>query len=119
MKLFEFFGRTSAPKQSSDKEDDNFSKDELFWFLIDNDNLYKKYVFPIAKKIKKKRTLPKESIIKEFLPMVNKGCLEFAEDKKIFGKPSKLFSKELREELCERLYDHYRDDIVKDQYKLG
>lgn len=119
MKLFEFFGKTLNSKQSSEKDDTAFSKDELFWFLIDHDDLYKKYIFPIAKKIKRNKNYTQEKIVKDFLPMVNQGCLEFAREKKIIGKLSKLFPKEMREELCEKLHEHYYDDIVKDRYKLG
>jgi glutathionyl-hydroquinone reductase len=119
MKLLEFFGRSLNPKQSSDKEDDKFSKDDLFWFLIDNDQLYKKHFLPIARKIKNESKVSKEIITKEFLPMVNQGCLEFIKKEKIFGKPSKLFPKDLREEMCEKLYDHYYEDVVKGKYRLG
>jgi len=119
MILKEFFGRTLNFEKSSDKEDEKFSKDDLFWSIVDNDHLHKKHFFPIARKIKNEGKYSRESAIKEFLPMVNQGCLEFANEKKIFGKPSKLFPKDLREELCERLHDHYYEDIVKGQYKLG
>ena len=30
-----------------------------------------------------------------------------------------MFSKELRKDMCERLYDHFKEDIIKDQYKIG
>jgi hypothetical protein len=53
------------------------------------------------------------------MPMVNKGCLEYYEENDLKGRPETLFSKDLREELCEKLYDHFCDDIVKDKYKLG
>jgi hypothetical protein len=35
------------------------------------------------------------------------------------GRPGKLFPKEMRDDLCERLFDHYVDGIKKDHYKLG
>jgi hypothetical protein len=35
------------------------------------------------------------------------------------GKLGKLFTKEMREELCHRLHDHFYDDVTKGQYKLG
>jgi hypothetical protein len=35
------------------------------------------------------------------------------------GKLGKIFSEELRKDMCERLYDHYKEDIVKEKYKLG
>lgn len=119
MKLLEFFGRSVDTNKTSDKTDEKFSKDDLFWSIIDNDNLHKKHFFPIAKKMKTEGRYSKETIIKEFLPMVNQGCLEFAKEKKIFGKPSKLFPKDLREEMCEKLYNHYQEDVTKDKYQLG
>ena len=38
---------------------------------------------------------------------------------KMTGRPGKLFPKEMRNDLCERLLDHYVDGIKKDHYKLG
>jgi Holliday junction DNA helicase RuvA len=35
------------------------------------------------------------------------------------GKLGAEFPKEMREDLCHRLHDHYRDDIKKDIYKIG
>ena len=122
MKLFEFFGRSSPMKDESKKETDKFSKDELFWFILDNDKLHKEHFFPLAKKIKEghmNNTLNDSAIRKKFMPMVNKGCLEFQEHEHLPGRPDKLFSEELREELCNRLYDHYKDDIVRGIYKIG
>jgi hypothetical protein len=58
-------------------------------------------------------------ILNTFMPMVIKGCREYYADKKMQGKLGKVFSKDLREEMCKRLYDHYKDDIKKDVYKLG
>jgi hypothetical protein len=35
------------------------------------------------------------------------------------GKLGKMFSQELRSDMCERLLDHYKDDIVNGKYKVG
>jgi hypothetical protein len=51
--------------------------------------------------------------------MVEKGCKEYYAKNKMSGRLGKVFPLELREEMCERLYDHYRDDVLKDIYKLG
>jgi hypothetical protein len=54
----------------------------------------------------------------EFMPMVEKGCMEYYKHEKMKGLPKKLFPKELREELCEKLHDHYREGLLKDEYKI-
>jgi hypothetical protein len=77
---------------------------------------------PLAKKIKHQhegKDFDKEALIKEFMPMVEKGCKEYYAKNKMSGRLGKVFPLELREEMCERLYDHYRDDVLQDKYKLG
>ena len=123
MLLKEFFGHNLDLKtHSSKKDDDKKTHDDLFWYILDHDKLHKDYFHPLAKKIKQAHDsgkADKGALVKEFLPMVNKGCKEYYTKKKLHGKLGKLFSKEVREELCERLYDHYCEDILKDKYKLG
>jgi hypothetical protein len=121
MLLNEFFGH-SINLKTSDKKDDKNQSDELFWYFIDHDKLHKDYVMPIAQKIKhshKKGTVDVKALVDSFMPMVEKGCMEFYHKKKLEGSPGKVFPKEMREELCQRLYDHYCDDVLKDEYKLG
>jgi hypothetical protein len=116
MLLNEFFGKPLDVTKSSKEGSDNFT-DELFWYIIDHDKLHKDYVIPLAKKIKAKPN--STETIKEFMPMIEKGCKEFYAKKNMTGKLGKLFPKELREELCERVHDHFRDDILQDKYNLG
>lgn len=123
MKLFEFFGRSinlDKPKQD-DRRDKELDHD-LFWFILDHDKLHKDYFFPLARKIKsthKTESYNKEQVVAEFMPMVEKGCKEYYIKNKMQGKLGKAFPKELREELCEKLYNHYYEDIIKDCYNLG
>ena len=123
MKLMEFFGKpVDMYKEMSKERNGDHIGDDLFWYIIDHDKLHKDFFHPIAKKVKedhKKNKLDKEKITMEFLPMVNKGCMEFYHHHKMKGRPGKLFSEELRKDMCERLYDHYKEDIIKDQYKIG
>jgi hypothetical protein len=124
MLLNEFFGRAiKAGKQQDKKHTDQDEKnDDLFWYLIDHDKLHKDFFLPIAQKIKKEHAsnkLDKESCIMEFMPMVNKGCMEYYKHKKLNGKLGKVFPKKIREELCEKMYDHYCEDILNDNYSLG
>ena len=123
MKLMEFFGKSvDVTKQQGEDKDDKEMRDELFWFILDHDLLHKDFFHPIAIKIKKANSdgeIDKEEICNAFMPMVKKGCLEFYQHKKLKGKIAELFNKDLREDLCERLFDHYREDVVTGKYKLG
>lgn len=121
MKLVEFFSRPIDidQNQKSKKDQDPKFEDDLFWFILDHDRLHKDYFFPIAKKLKKLKECDNPVILELFMPMVVKGCKEYYSDKKLNGKLGKVFSKELREEICKRLYDHYKDDVKKDIYRLS
>jgi hypothetical protein len=124
MLLKEFFGRAIKAGKQTDKKykDQDEENNDLFWYILDHDRLHKDYFLPIAQKIKKEhasKKLNKESCIMEFMPMVEKGCMEYYQYKKLNGKLGKLFPKSLREELCEKMYDHYCEDILNDCYSLG
>jgi hypothetical protein len=119
MLLNEFFGKAINPIKDLQKgRDDKNIGDDLFWYIVDHDKLHKDFFHPIAVKMKKS-DFNKEKCVSEFLPMVNKGCKEYYTHNKMQGKLGKVFSEELRKDMCERLYDHYKEDIVKDKYKLG
>ena len=123
MLLNEFFGKAidAGKKQALKKDDDNKMNDNVFWFILDHDRLHKEYFHPLASKIKKESLsgkINKEKTVANFMPMVEKGCLEYYHKNKMKGKPAKLFPKEMREELCEKLYDHFVEDITKDKYRL-
>ena len=119
----EFFGKPiDVHKELSKKRDEQDTGDELFWYIIDHDKLHKDFFHPVAKKIHSAHTankLNKEEIVKDFLPMVKKGCMEFYHHKELKERPHKLFTIELIEDMCERLFDHYREDIIKGRYQLG
>jgi hypothetical protein len=121
MNLNEFFGTAvKAGKQEEDKDLHRQSNtDEVFWYIIDHDKLHKDFFHPMKNKIKeyhKSGKLNREECIKQFMPMVEKGCMEYYHKHKMMGKPGKLFPKDMREDLCEKLYDHYAEDIVKGKY---
>ena len=123
MLLNEFFGKPIDPiKDLKKNKDDRNIDDDLFWFIIDHDKLHKDYFHPVAKKIHHSHNnnqLDKEEMVKEFMPMVKKGCTEYYHHKKMTGKLGKIFHEELRKDMCERLFDHYKEDIIKDSYKIG
>jgi hypothetical protein len=121
MRLNEFFSKpiNATSKVEDRNRDEEVDKDDLFWYIIDHDKLHKDYFFPIANKIKKLKECGPEMILELFTPMVEKGCKEYFKDKKLVGNLGKLFDKEMRQDLCQRLHDHYLDDIRKDKYTLG
>lgn len=121
MLLREFFGRSLDIKQDKKNHEGKEWEDDLFWFILDHDRLHKDYFHPLAAKVKAnhdKKDFNKETYVKELMPMVEKGCKEFYSNKKMNGQLGKLFPKELRDGMCERLFDHYFDDILKDKYKI-
>jgi len=122
MFLTEFFGKSLDIKPPSDRDhDDQEIASEVFQFILDHDKLHKDYFHPLAKKLQRQQQNKKENksrLVKEFMPMVEKGCKEFYHKNKMSGKLGKVFPLEMREELCDQLYDHYCDDIKRDKYKL-
>jgi len=123
MLLKEFFGKpVDMYKEMSKSRENKGISDDLFWYIIDHDKLHKDYFHPIALDMKKAKAdgkIDKEEICNAFMPMVEKGCKEYYTHKKLNGRLGKLFSKDLRKDMCDRLFDHYREDIIKDKYKLG
>jgi len=123
MKLMEFFGKAvDINKEMSKDREDSKIGDDLFWFIVDHDRLHKDFFHPIAVKIhqaQKANKLDKEEIVKDFMPMVIKGCKEFFRKHKMLGNLKETFPKELRKDVCEKLFDHYREDIIKGKYKIG
>jgi len=129
MKLYEFFSVPSV-EQSEEK---NLSKmtgeerekvaNELFWYILDNDDIHKKHFIPIAKQIqrdlKSKGKIDRKDFIDCWMPMVEAGCLEFHKDKQMPGNPRKVFDREFREGLCQRFSDQHLEDIKKKKYNLG
>jgi hypothetical protein len=131
MKLFEFFGKTVLDLNGEKKEDQLSEKhkpsdqelaDEVYWFILDHDRLHKECFMPIAREIyvgHKKKGFDKGKYTKKWMPMVNKGCLEFYKNKKMSGDPADIFTKEMRRDLCHRLSEQNYEDIVKGEYRLG
>ena len=121
MLLNEFFGKSINVHKTNDVKKDRGDDflNRLFYYTLEHDRIFKEYFFPVAKKIKKLNSLGKDQCIKEFMPMVEKSCKEYYKSNKMTGKLGKVFPKSLREELCEKLYDHYREGILKDEYNIG
>jgi hypothetical protein len=128
MKLYEFFGSISQDSSQKDEtdpnamtqEDEDQLSDAVFWDILDDDNLHKKYFMAIAKKIK--TASDNDSEMHDFLiwkPMVNAGCIQYYHDHDLPGNPREIFNKNFRSNLCKRIADHYHKDIIDDVYDLG
>lgn len=108
MLLKEFFGQ-KIPVSKKDHKDS--ITDDLFWFILDHDRMHKDYGITLINQLKKNKNLSEDEIITQFSPMVKKGCKEYYIKQKLPGNLGKYFPKEVRQELCQRIYSHYCDNI--------
>lgn len=120
MKLYEFFGSLDNKDHRDKNEDGKVTQEEkdqfkndLFFYILDNDNLHKEQFF----KIKEEISHNKECENNVWMPLVTKGCLEYYKENRLQDDPKDLFDSEFREELCTMLDDHYRKDIIEGEYK--
>jgi hypothetical protein len=128
MKLYEFFGNINLDldqdknrdAHSPSKEEENQLGDELFWYILDHDELHKKHVMPVSKDLEKKYEEEKGDSTRDWkmwMPMVNQGCMKYWKEHKLEKHPGDAFPKDLRKELCQRLEDHYREHTTKGKRK--
>jgi hypothetical protein len=127
MKLYEFFGHQNLDFYKGEAEDKAHEEkkekntemaNDLFWYIVDHDNLHKEHFFHKANTIKEKFGKDEGHDPKIWEDMVNKGCVEFFHHHKMKGDIKELFDQDLRDELCQRLADHYHKDIIDGSYKL-
>lgn len=130
MKLYEFFGvpahgdEADPRDQLSGKTQDEEEKlsDELYWFILDDDQLNKEYFMPLAKQFAKEiknKSFDRSTFVDKWMPMVNNGCMRFYKKNEMTEDPKDLFTKELRKGLCQRFAEQHHQDIEKDEYRLG
>lgn len=130
--LREFFGNFKHEFGDQAKNDrDVFSKkselndeqfNDLWWFILDHDDIHVDHVLPLAKKVSNLQTKKKfdhGKFIKEWMPIVNKACVEYYKSKKMSGDLNDIFTIKIRKDMCHRLADHFHNDIEKGEYKLG
>ena len=127
MKLYEFFSVPSVEKDEEHQSDDQSSTNreklanDLFWYILDNDDLHKKHFIPIAQEINRKlktdKKVDREEYTECWMPMVKEGCLEFHKEHKMKGDPKKLFEKEYCKEKCESNRRFYKKLIEKKNKK--
>jgi hypothetical protein len=128
MKLNEFFGNVTHDVNSQNTDNGEMGAEErsdladkVFWFIVDSDDLHKKYFMRIASDIKNSNK-NNDSIDydwKIWKPMVNAGCVEYFHEHDVPGDPKITFNKKFRADMCKRLVDHYHKDIENDEYDLG
>jgi hypothetical protein len=130
MKLYEFFSVASVKdhdpnldqNRKSSKEEREKLANDVFWFILDHDDLHKQHFLPIAQEIYKESTkgnVDRKKYKECWMPMVEQGCMSFYKKQKMKGNPNKVFTEEFCEDICERLAEHHIEDIVKGSYKLG
>ncbi len=96
--------------------------DDVYYFILDNNYLHKKYFFPIARIIKNlinSKEYNEKDHCKKWMPMINAGCLEFYKKYNIKGDPKEIFDYQNRINLCNKLGKEYHTDISKNVYSLG
>lgn len=122
MKLYEFFSHINvdADKNKDKSADEKYTmsleekdqfKNDLFFYILDHDDIHRKQFHDIAEQ------MTDDSTANVWMPMVKKGCMEFHNANKMLHHPRDLFDKEMCEELCNMLDDHYRKDIKKGEYR--
>ena len=129
MKLYEFFNVPQDKKEKesplgSKKTDDEDQKlaQNVFWYIIDHDDLHKEFVLPFVKNMKQQINSPdfnRDRFTKSWMPMVNKGCHLYYKHKKLKDDPKELFPKEMREGLCKDLCEKFIEEINDKAYHIG
>jgi hypothetical protein len=134
MKLYEFFGVPTNEKSEKDQVDprDELSGvtqadkdklvDDVYWYILDHDQLHKDHFIPLAREIaekQKSKSFDHGKYVSKWMPLVNKGCMEFYKEMKMTRDPKDIFPSDMRKALCHRLADQHHKDIEKEEYKLG
>jgi hypothetical protein len=122
MLLNEFFGSHDFKSKSKSSDEELKVKnsalcDNVLEYILNNDHLHKTMFFPIAEKLIKEATKEHKSEI--WMPLANKGCMGFYKMSEMKDNPKRVFPEEFRKELCDKLAEHYQNDILKGMYKLG
>ena len=117
MLLNEFFGKLNASDGTDkNKFEENQLMDDVFEYILNQDDLHKKYFLPAAKEVRIKKS--KELDTKAWEPLVNHGCMKFYKERELIDDPKDLFNKEIREKLCQRFAKHFHKDIHDGEYKV-
>ena len=123
MNLFEFFGSHDNKGSDSRRQDEQNKEQEkalfldIFEYMLNSDNLHKKFFLPTAKKVHESPT--KEHNSKIWLPLVNRACMEFYNKFELKENPTELFTEEFRKNMCDKCADYHQKHILTGEYNLG
>lgn len=131
MKLYEFFSVPSNKDADANPrdafssqlhQDDEKLADEVYWYILDDDDFNKEYFLPLAHeiaKMQKSKQFDHGKFTKRWMPLVNKACVKYYHEHELSGDPKDVFSFEMRKGLSQRLADQHHKDIESGEYKLG
>ena len=118
MLLNEFFGKVNAgDHESKNKFNENQLVEDVFEYILNQDDLHKKYFLPAAQVVLVKKS--KERDPKVWENLVNQGCMKFYKEHKLIEDPHDLFNPKVRERLCREFAKHFHEDILKGEYRIG
>lgn len=123
MLLNEFFGNydPAGQKKSEERNKRKYDENELaelvYEFILNNDKLHKQEFIPLAQRVHKHPT--SEHHAKMWLPLVNKGCMEFYHHHKMTEDPKDLFHAKFRKSMCEKIANECVKQILRGDYQLG
>lgn len=128
MKLFEFFN--IPPEEKNKHTSDNSGvapeeieqmKDDIFWFIVDQDDLHKNYILPLINKYGsqiKDHNLDRNRFEKEWLPMINKGCGLYHKEHELKMNPAELYN-DIKDDLAKRFVEKCISDVEENAYLIG
>lgn len=136
MNLYEFFSKPNVEKTDQDTvdgydptkiENTDRLENDLYFHILDDNYLHKKYFLPLATEVKrahKSKKFKHNDFVAKWMPMVNAGCQDFYKNKSvdgdvINGDPKEIFNKKLRIRVCRKLAKQFHEDIIADEYQLG
>lgn len=133
MNLFEFFGKSVINNHENDDRHSDSNKDkitqeqekirdEIYWYLLDNDELHKKYCLPLIKEIfknKNNKNFNLKRFSKKFMPMINRACIQYYKELKLSDDPNDIFPRKFRLSLCKRLATQICKDIKQNEYSIN
>lgn len=115
--MYDPAGQKKESEKNSKKFDENELQEMIYEFIINNDKLHKEEFLPVAQRMSRNPTSDHQAKI--WLPLVNKGCMEFYHQNKMMEDPVQLFHKKFRKEMCEKIANEANKEILRGDYQLG
>lgn len=96
--------------------------DKVYWYMLDDDDLHKDVVVPLAREIASKlkdNKFDSNEYTLKWMPLVNQACIKYYKENKLKDDIKDVFTKEIRQGLCQRIADRHHKDISSGEYNLG